>query len=148
MEATAAAVVSAVATVAKINSNGPWVGRSEHVSLNELFARMTREEMLKYAEEGTLPTWFERTMVQQLLTVAEDQMYSKPSDRRGVERLQGATVLGPADFPIGSPESRAAARLRLQEIGGTGGPHRYASASQIMSNRFSTRSPRKRSWLK
>lgn len=33
---------------------------------------------------------------------------------------QGATVLGPADFPIGSPESRAAARLRLQEIGVTG----------------------------
>jgi hypothetical protein len=32
--------------------------------------------------------------------------------------IQSATVLGPGDFPIGSPESRAAARLRLQGIGG------------------------------
>jgi hypothetical protein len=33
---------------------------------------------------------------------------------------QGATVLRPGDFPIGSPQSRAAARLWLQGIGGTG----------------------------
>ena len=30
---------------------------------------------------------------------------------------QGATALGPGDFPIGSLESRAAARLRLQKVG-------------------------------
>lgn len=33
---------------------------------------------------------------------------------------QSATVLGPGDFPIGSLESRAAARLRLQGFGGMG----------------------------
>jgi predicted DNA-binding protein YlxM (UPF0122 family) len=62
VEASATAVVSAVAAYAKINSNGQWVERSEHVSLNELFDRMTREEMETYAKEGTLPTWFERTL--------------------------------------------------------------------------------------
>src|SRR6202162_3138351 len=35
-------------------------------------------------------------------------------------RVQGATVLGPGDFPIGSMQSRAAARLRLQKIGEVG----------------------------
>lgn len=62
VEASATAVVSAVAAFAKINANGQWVDRSEHVSLNELFDRMTREEMEIYAEKGTLPTWFERTV--------------------------------------------------------------------------------------
>ena len=62
VEASATAVVSAVAAYAKINANGQWVERSEHVSLNELFDRMTREEMETYAKEGTLPTWFERTL--------------------------------------------------------------------------------------
>src|SRR5215472_13355156 len=31
-----------------------------------------------------------------------------------------ATTIGPGDFPLGSLQSRAAARLRLQEIGKTG----------------------------
>ena len=31
-----------------------------------------------------------------------------------------ATTIGPADFPLGSLQSRAAARLRLQRIGETG----------------------------
>jgi hypothetical protein len=62
VEASATAVVSAVAAFAKINANGQWVDRSEHVSLNELFDRMTQEEMETYAKEGTLPTWFERTL--------------------------------------------------------------------------------------
>src|SRR5437588_10494976 len=35
-------------------------------------------------------------------------------------RVQGATVLGPGDFPIGSMQSRAAALLRLQKIGEVG----------------------------
>jgi hypothetical protein len=34
---------------------------------------------------------------------------------------QSATILRPGDFPIGSPASRAAARLWLQGIGGIGG---------------------------
>lgn len=60
VEANASAIVSAVAAYAKINANGQWVERSEHVSLNDLFDRMTREEMETYAKEGVLPAWFEQ----------------------------------------------------------------------------------------
>ena len=42
VEASAAAVVSAVAAYAKINANGQWVDRSECVNLNELFERIDR----------------------------------------------------------------------------------------------------------
>jgi hypothetical protein len=52
----------AVAAYTKINANGQWIERSEHVSLNELFDRMTPQEMESYAANGTLPTWFERTL--------------------------------------------------------------------------------------
>ena len=62
VEVSATAVVSAVAAYAKINANGQWIERSEHVSLNELFDRMTPQEMEIYAKEGTVPTWFERTL--------------------------------------------------------------------------------------
>src|SRR5271157_5881304 len=48
--------------VTKINAMGHWVDRSEHVNLNELFERMTREEMEAYAKEGTLPAWFEEAV--------------------------------------------------------------------------------------
>lgn len=54
----AAAVVSAVTAYAKINSAGQWIDRSEQVSLNDLFARMTAGELESYAKEGTLPDWF------------------------------------------------------------------------------------------
>lgn len=47
-------------------------------------------------------------------------MNSKPLSVKNNAESQGATVLGPGDFPIGSPESRAAARFRLQGIGETG----------------------------
>ena len=59
VDVTAAAVVAAVQAYSKINATGQWVERSEHVNLNELFERMTREEMETYAKEGTLPGWFE-----------------------------------------------------------------------------------------
>ena len=36
--------------------------RSEHVSLNELFERMSREELESYAKAGTLPDWFTQTV--------------------------------------------------------------------------------------
>jgi hypothetical protein len=62
VEVSATAVVSAVAAYAKINANGQWIERSEHISLNELFDRMTPQEMENYAANGTLPTWFERTV--------------------------------------------------------------------------------------
>jgi hypothetical protein len=62
VEVNAAAVVSAVAAYAKINASGQWVERSEHVNLNELFERMTGEEMEAYAKDGSLPAWFEQTV--------------------------------------------------------------------------------------
>ena len=59
VDATAAAVVAAIQAYSKINAAGQWVDRSEHVNLNELFDRMTRDEMEAYARDGTLPAWFE-----------------------------------------------------------------------------------------
>jgi hypothetical protein len=34
----------------------------EHVNLNELFERMSREEMEAYAKDGLLPPWFEQAV--------------------------------------------------------------------------------------
>jgi hypothetical protein len=62
VEVSATAVVSAVAAYAKINANGQWIERSEHISLNELFDRMTPQEMENYAANGTVLTWFEQEM--------------------------------------------------------------------------------------
>ena len=62
VEVSATAVVSAVAAYAKINASGQWVERSEHVNLNELFERMSREEMEAYAKDGMLPRWFEQAV--------------------------------------------------------------------------------------
>jgi hypothetical protein len=57
VEVTAAAVVSAIQAYAKINANGEWVERIEHVDLKAVFDRMTSQEMLAYATTGTLPAW-------------------------------------------------------------------------------------------
>jgi len=62
VQVSASAVVSAIAAYAKINAAGQWVERAEHVSLNKLFERMTREEMESYAKDGTLPGWFEHSL--------------------------------------------------------------------------------------
>src|SRR5215467_3851693 len=58
VDVTASAVVAAIQAYSKINAAGQWVDRSEHVNLNDLFERMTTEEMETYAREGILPTWF------------------------------------------------------------------------------------------
>jgi hypothetical protein len=58
VEVTAAAVVQAIATYARINANGLLIERKETVNLNELFERMSREELLAYAERGVLPSWY------------------------------------------------------------------------------------------
>jgi hypothetical protein len=55
---SAAAVVAAVQAYSKINATGQWVDRSEHVYLNDLFERMTLQEMEAYARDGSLATWF------------------------------------------------------------------------------------------
>jgi hypothetical protein len=62
VEANASAVVSAVTTYAKINARGQWVERTEQVNLNDLFDRMTSEELERYATDGTLPAWFEQAI--------------------------------------------------------------------------------------
>jgi hypothetical protein len=61
VEVNVAAVVSVVAAYAKINARGQWVERSEHINLNELFERMTKEEMEAYAK-NSVPAWFEQTV--------------------------------------------------------------------------------------
>jgi hypothetical protein len=58
VEVNASAVVSAVAAYARINTNGQWVERTEHLDLNELFTRMSADELTAYAEDGKLPEWF------------------------------------------------------------------------------------------
>jgi len=62
VEVTAPAVVAAVQAYAKINAAGQWVDRSEHLNLNELFERMTAQELEAYARDGTLPGWFTQTV--------------------------------------------------------------------------------------
>ncbi len=62
VQVNASAVVSAVATYARINSSGQWVERSEQVNLSELFERMSREELDRYAKTGELPEWFTGTV--------------------------------------------------------------------------------------
>ena len=62
VEVTSSAVVAAVQALTKINAQGQWVERSEHVNLNELFDRMSKDELEAYAREGSLPEWFTRTL--------------------------------------------------------------------------------------
>ena len=62
VEVTSSAVVAAVQAYAKINAQGQWIDRSEHVNLNELFDRMSREELETYARDGQLPDWFTQTV--------------------------------------------------------------------------------------
>lgn len=55
---TASAVVQAIATYARINGRGELVERDEQVNLDDLFERMSREELETYATSGALPSWF------------------------------------------------------------------------------------------
>ena len=59
----ASAVVAAVRAYAKINAAGEWIDRSETVSLNDLFDRMsTHSRFEAYAQTGALPEWFKTTV--------------------------------------------------------------------------------------
>ena len=62
MDVTASSVVGAVQAYAKINAAGEWIDRSETVSLNQLFDRMSTQELEAYAQTGELPGWFEGTL--------------------------------------------------------------------------------------
>jgi len=59
VDVTASAVVAAVQAYSKINAAGQWIDRTEQVSLNDLFDRMSTAELEQYAQTGTLPNWFE-----------------------------------------------------------------------------------------
>ena len=58
MDVSASAVVAAVQAYAKINAAGAWIDRTEMVSMNDLFARMSAAELETYASTGVLPNWF------------------------------------------------------------------------------------------
>jgi len=58
VDVTASAVVAAVQAYAKINAAGEWIERTETVSLNQLFDRMSTQELELYAQTGALPEWF------------------------------------------------------------------------------------------
>lgn len=58
VEVTASAVVAAVQVYAKINAAGEWIDRTETTSMNDLFDRMSTQELEAYAQTGALPEWF------------------------------------------------------------------------------------------
>jgi hypothetical protein len=62
VDVTASAVVAAVQAYAKINAAGEWIDRTETVSMNELFDRMSGDELEAYAQSGVLPRWFRTTV--------------------------------------------------------------------------------------
>lgn len=62
VEATASSVVAAIQAYAKINAAGEWIDRTQTVSMNELFDRMSTEELESYAQSGALPGWFQATV--------------------------------------------------------------------------------------
>ena len=59
VDVTASAVVAAVQAYSKINAAGQWIDRSEQVNLKDLFDRMTTQELEAYAQDGSLPGWFQ-----------------------------------------------------------------------------------------
>ena len=66
---TAWAVVAAVRACAKINARGQWMEQGESSELRELLDGMTHEELLAYAQDGTVPDWFGGTR----MAVASDE---------------------------------------------------------------------------
>lgn len=63
VDVTASAVVAAVQAYSKINAAGQWIDRTEQVSLNDLFDKMSTAELEEYAQSGALPKWFEAATV-------------------------------------------------------------------------------------
>ena len=61
VDVTASAVVAAVQAYAKINAAGEWIDRTETTSMNDLFDRMSTQELEAYAQTGELPGWFKGT---------------------------------------------------------------------------------------
>ena len=62
VEPSASAVVAAIQLCARINARGEWIEREETLNLDELFERMSPDELKAYAENGTLPQWFQEVI--------------------------------------------------------------------------------------
>lgn len=62
VDVTASAVVAAVQAYAKINAAGEWIDRTETTSMNDLFERMSTQELEAYAQTGALPGWFRASL--------------------------------------------------------------------------------------
>ncbi len=59
VKVTAAAFISAIATMSKLNEAGNWVDTMEQRGKvgNPLFEKMSKKELLRFAETGALPEW-------------------------------------------------------------------------------------------
>jgi hypothetical protein len=55
-------VIAAVQSLAKINSRGEWIERSEVTDKAAVFARMTDAELETYSTTGKLPSWAARLL--------------------------------------------------------------------------------------
>ena len=73
VEVTASAVVAAVQAYSKINAAGQWIEHREHVNLNQLFERMSRDELEAYARDGSLPAWFTQTVSATVIDGREEE---------------------------------------------------------------------------
>jgi hypothetical protein len=62
VDVTASAVVAAIYAYATLNAAGEWIDRTETVSMNDLFDRMSTQELEAYAQTGALPGWFKATV--------------------------------------------------------------------------------------
>jgi hypothetical protein len=78
VDVTAAAVVAAIQAHAKINAQGQWIDRSEHIDLNTLFERMSKDELEAYARDGKLPDWFTQTLSGPLLPATAGDSQETP----------------------------------------------------------------------
>ena len=58
VQVNAAAIVQAVATLARINTQGQLVEPRNRVTMHDVFDRMSPQELEIYAKDGTFPDWF------------------------------------------------------------------------------------------
>jgi hypothetical protein len=80
VEVTSSAIVAAVQAYAKINAQGQWIDRSEHIDLNALFDHMSKAELEAYARDGNLPDWFNQTLSGGLLSATASNSQETEND--------------------------------------------------------------------
>jgi hypothetical protein len=57
VKVNAGATIAAVQALTKINARGEWIERDEHLGLNDVFDRMSPEELDEFAKHKILPKW-------------------------------------------------------------------------------------------